>query len=87
MRLFLYLLALVVGLSPAQASRVVLNEPVSVGAISQPSAQRAAHSSSAAPAHAHLQQILAPGGALWPVSPASGDLAQISIRLTDRPRA
>lgn len=35
-RLFLYLIALVAGFSPAQASRAVWAEPVSIGQLAQP---------------------------------------------------
>lgn len=87
MRLFLYLLALVAGLSPAQASRVVLSEPVSVGAVSQPTAQRAAHPSLAVAAHAHLRNGFEPACRLRCLSVQPVAFAPISVRLTDRPRA
>ncbi len=87
MRLFLYLLALVVGFSPAQASRAVLLEPVSVGAVSQPATQRAAQQSLAAPAHAHLRQILTVADMLRPIRAPLRALTQLGIVLTDRPRA
>ena len=87
MRLFLYLLALVVGFSPAQASRAVLLEPVSVGAVSQPSAYCATQQALAVPAHAHLRQDVAVIDAFRPIMAPLRALAQIGITLTDRPRA
>ena len=85
MRLFLYLLALVVGFSPAQASRVSLAEPVAVacksvdaGAIGQVRAV-AAHAA-LAPANAQARPatlVPAPGNA--PV------FADTTSELSDRP--
>ncbi|MBU6253592.1 MAG: hypothetical protein KGN98_10405 [Alphaproteobacteria bacterium] len=89
-RLFLYLLALMAGLSPAQASRVAWAEPVAIGQLAQP-----AHDVvQAAPARAHiaagfvqpLPQLAAMVSAPGVVSPCFVGLAA-GVELTDRPRA
>ncbi|MEY3986420.1 MAG: hypothetical protein RLZ59_1865 [Pseudomonadota bacterium] len=89
-RLFLYLIALVAGFSPAQASRAAWAEPVAIGQLAQP----VRHIASVAPAKAHLVAgFVQP----WPLA-ARGAEAQAtpqtsfagvaaSIELTDRPRA
>ncbi len=85
MRLFLYLLALVVGFSPAQASNVSLAEPVAVacksvetGAIGQVRAV-AAHAA-LAPANAQASAAIS--------GPAPGDAPAVTpsaSELSDRP--
>ena len=86
MRLFLYLLALVAGLSPAEASRVAVSEPVAVGAVSHASAPQRATDISAALHHDHLRQkSIAPASLFAASLPALG--ASLRIFLTDRPRA
>lgn len=52
MRLFLYLVALVAGFSPAEAGRVAMAEPVAVGRVSQSAEVRLATPASKPLAHA-----------------------------------
>ena len=89
-RLFLYLIALVAGFSPAQASRAAWVEPVAIGQLAQP----VRHIASVVPAKAHLvagfvQPLpLAVRAADKAAAPQS-NLAVFAapIELTDRPRA
>ena len=89
MRLFLYLVALVAGFSPAEASRVAMAQPVAIGAVAQtqdPTAVAATHK-----VLAHAAFLAKPGFVpsqtlLPPV--LSGFLPPlIGVELTDRPRA
>ena len=89
MRLFLYLVALVAGFSPAEASRVAMAQPVAVGAVAQTQDSMAVASAHKRLAHAAFlaepgfvpsQTLLSPvlAGFLPPL---------IGVELTDRPRA
>ena len=85
MRLFLYLLALVAGLSPAQAGRLALAEPVAVASASQTAV--ATVQNEAEPAHAALlpvQSVRPPLAVLATVQDAPAP-AFVSSELTDRP--
>lgn len=89
MRLFLYLLALVAGFTPAQASRAALAEPVAVGVVRQPvRAFAAVHAR-----QAHVQTGLIATSRIRPVDVQTSDVlpalnpVSIRIALTDRPRA
>ena len=89
MRLFLYLVALVAGFSPAEAGRVAMAEPVAVGTLSRPAEARSALPTRKAVAHA---LFLEQPGAVPMVQPqrvTSGHqpLFSTSVELTDRPRA
>jgi hypothetical protein len=70
-RLFLYLIALVAGFSPAQASRAAWAEPVAIGQLAQP----VRHIASVVPA----DKAAAPQSSLA--------VFAAPIELTDRPRA
>jgi hypothetical protein len=76
-RLFLYLIALVAGFSPAQASRAAWAEPVAIGQLAQP----VRHIASVAPAKAvrSADKAAAPQNSLA--------VFAAPIELTDRPRA
>jgi len=85
MRLFLYLLALVVGFSPAQASRVSLAGPVAVACKSVDAGavrQARAVSPHAALAPAHAQALPA---SVIPVQGAAPAYAVTASELSDRP--
>ncbi len=85
MRLFLYLLALVAGFSPAQATSAALFEPAAIGAVSPAAAQKRAAQVALAPHHAHLRPgimaIERGAAAIFPQYQAAAP-----IFLTDRPR-
>lgn len=89
MRLFLYLVALLAGFSPAQANRAILAEPIAVGAVSQPKAAIAAAPSRQPLVH---QAFLASPGHLPPAHggvrlSAAPSAPTAPVELTDRPRA
>lgn len=85
MRLFLYLLALVVGFAPAQAGGLAVAEPVAVASAAQTastSAQSVTVSAHAAMLPVQMvrpQPVSIPTGAQLPVASA------VSSELTDRP--
>lgn len=89
MRLFLYLVALVAGFSPAEASRVAMAQPVAVGAVAQTQDPTAVASTHKLSAHAAFlaQPGFVPSQTLLPPV-FSGFLPPlIGVELTDRPRA
>lgn len=89
MRLFLYLVALVAGFSPAEASRVAMAQPVAVGAVAQTQNPTAAASTHKLLAHATFlaQPGFVPSQKLLPSVLAGFLPPLIGIELTDRPRA
>ncbi len=85
MRLFLYLLALVVGFSPAQAGGLAIAEPVAVASASQSAVSVV--QDEAARAHAALIPAAAvrPETDAFPTFVSLPVVAGISSELTDRP--
>lgn len=85
MRLFLYLLALVAGMSPAQAGRLALAQPVAVASASQTVDQTA--QSQAVSAHRALipAQIVRPSAVDLAFVQDAPAPAFVSSELTDRP--
>lgn len=85
MRLFLYLLALVAGMSPAQAGRLALAQPVAVASATQSTDQ--ATQSQAVVAHSALipVQSVRPPRADRAVAQDAPAPAFVSSELTDRP--
>jgi len=85
MRLFLYLLALVVGFSPAQAGGLAMAEPVAVSSAAQ-SASSAAQSVTVS-AHAAMLpvQLARPQPVSIPTAAQQPVVAAVSSELTDRP--
>lgn len=85
MRLFLYLLALVAGFSPAQAGRLALAQPVAVASVAQSTAQTAQEEAiSAHRALLPVQSVRPPVAAISAVQDAPAP-AFVSSELTDRP--
>lgn len=85
MRLFLYLLALVAGFSPAQAGRLALAQPVAVA--SAPQSAVATAENDAVAAHAAfipIQSVRPPLAVLATLQDAPAP-AFVSSELTDRP--
>ncbi|MFM7029232.1 MAG: hypothetical protein ACKOXK_11240 [Chakrabartia sp.] len=86
-RLFLYLLALVAGLSPAEARHVARPESVAVGQMAEGVQVAAARTALAEKAHLHLVGVPALNRRLLPAFSGLAPLPVLAIRLTDRPRA
>lgn len=85
MRLFLYLLALVAGFTPAQAGRLALAQPVAVASAAQSSEQTAQTEATAA--HRALMPVQSARPSSIDVSIAQDAPAPafVSSELTDRP--
>ena len=89
MRIFLYLVALVAGFSPAEASRVAMAQPVAVGSVAQTQDPTAVASARKVLAHAAFlaQPGFVPSQTLLPAVLAGLLPPLIGVELTDRPRA
>ena len=89
MRLFLYLVALVAGFSPAEASRVAMAQPAAVGAVAQTQDPTTVASAHKLVAHAAFlaQPGFVPSQTLLPPVTAGFLPPLIGVELTDRPRA
>ena len=89
MRIFLYLVALVAGFSPAEASRDAMAQPVAVGSVAQTQDPTAAASTHKLLAHSTFlaQPGFVPSQTLLPSVLAGFLPPLIGIELTDRPRA
>lgn len=85
MRLFLYLLALVAGLSPAQAGRLALAEPVAVASASQSAVATPQNETVAAHAALIPVQNVRPPLVALATSQDTPASAFVSSELTDRP--
>ena len=85
MRLFLYLLALVVGFSPAQAGGLAMAEPVAVSSASQTASTSAQSETGSAHAAMLPVQMVRPQPVSIPTVAQLPVISSVSSELTDRP--
>jgi hypothetical protein len=85
MRLFLYLLALVVGFSPAQAGGLAMAEPVAVSSASQTASSAAQSETGSAHAAMLPVQMVRPQPVSMPTAAQLPVISSVSSELTDRP--
>jgi len=85
MRLFLYLLALVVGFSPAQAGGLAMAEPVAVSSASQTASSFTQSETVSAHAAMLPVQLVRPQPVSMPTAVQLPDVSAVTSELTDRP--